>query len=273
VNDTPQQEPKTKPRKPKKELVEVGERGLTFRNLDSMYRFCVAVANSKEFADIDTPEQALMRVQAGAELGLSPIWSLTNIMIIHGRPSVWGDAMLGLVLNHPECEDVIETIENEGTEDETARCEVRRRGRVPVVRKFSIADVRRAGLDRKVQSVHGSYPKRMRQMRARSWALRDAFADALRGLVAVEEVRDNGKVVARETPKAKDVILPDEVEMVSASSADAAPSGEKPSAQQPISQEQLGLNPEAPAESEKKPGPTHSGPGNTSEEDSDELPF
>jgi hypothetical protein len=202
-------EPKPK-RKPKKALVAAGNRGLVFSDLDSMYRFCVAVANSKEFKDIDTPEQALMRLQAGLELGLSPIWSICNIMVVNGRPSVWGDAMLGLVLRHPECEDVIETIEHEGTEEEAAVCEVHRRGRVPVIRKFSVADVKRAGLDKKYQSVHGSYPQRMRQMRARSWACRDAFADTLRGLAVVEEMRDNGKSIERpKIAQTKELILPD----------------------------------------------------------------
>src|SRR4030095_11441863 len=194
---------------------------------------CVMVANSKEFKDIETPEQALMRLQAGLELGLSPIWSITNIMVVNGRPSVWGDALLGLVLRHPDCEDVIETIENQGTEDETAVCEVRRKGRVPVIRKFSIADVRRAGLDRKMQSVHGSYPARMRQMRARSWACRDAFADTRRGLAVVEEVRDNGIPAGRaEEKKATDLILPDEVAPKSSSAQPALEVGEEPSAQE-----------------------------------------
>ena len=34
------------------------------------------------------------------------------------------------------------------------------------------------------------YPKRMLQMRARSWALRDTFADILAGFSTVEEARD-----------------------------------------------------------------------------------
>jgi hypothetical protein len=254
MNETPiapETQPKSK-RKPKKALVVSGNRGLTFNesDLDSMYRFCVAIANSKEFKDLDTPEQCLVRLQAGLELGLSPIWSITNIMVVNGRPSVWGDAMLGLVLRHPDCEDVIETIENEGTDEETAVCEVHRRGRVPVIRKFSVADVRRAGLDKKYQSVHGPYPQRMRQMRARSWALRDAFADTLRGLAVVEEMRDNAKPIEPKAREIKELILPGE---------------SRP--------DPLGLNPVVEGrESDKKPGPSHSGPGDSPPEE-DELPF
>lgn len=177
--------------------------------MESMWRFCMAVVNSGTFKEINTPEVALIRLQAGLELGLTPIWSLTNIMVTNGRPSVWGDALLGLVLQHPECQDVIETFE--GTGDElTAICEVHRRGRLPIKRTFSVNDAKRAGLHGR--NVHNAYPKRMLQMRARSWACRDAFADALRGLAVVEDTQstsDDVKVAATKPA----IVLPEEVEL------------------------------------------------------------
>ena len=191
-----------------KSPVLANERGLKFDSLDSMWRFCTAVVNSGTFKDINTPEIALIRLQAGLELGLTPIWSLTNIMVTNGRPSVWGDALLGLVLRHPDCEDVIETLEGEG-DRLTAVCEVHRRGRQPIKRMFSVSDAKRAGLHGR--NVHNSYPSRMLQMRARSWACRDAFADALRGLSVIEEVRDIEPRAVVERAK-QTVVLPDEVE-------------------------------------------------------------
>src|SRR5258708_17096462 len=122
-----------------------GDRGLHFSDMESMWRFCTAVVNSGTFKDINTPEIALIRLQAGLELGLTPIWSLTNIMVVTGRPSVWGDALLGLVLQHRDCEDVIETFEGAG-DQLVAVCEVHRRGRLAIVRTFSVADAKRAGL-------------------------------------------------------------------------------------------------------------------------------
>lgn len=193
----------------KKSPVPAGDRGLHFNNLAEMWRFCEGVVNSGTFPEINTPEVALIRLQAGLELGLTPIWSLTNVMVVNGRPSVWGDALLGLVLAHPDCEDVIETMEGGGDEI-TAVCEVKRRGRLPVKRTFSTADAKRAGLIEKNKSLHKIYPKRMLQMRARSWACRDSFADALRGLGVVEELRDvEPRQTARviERPKLR---LPDE---------------------------------------------------------------
>jgi hypothetical protein len=185
-----------------------GDRGLQFTDMDSMYRFCVAVVNSRQFKDIDTPENALIRLQAGLELGLTPIWSLVNIMVTNGRPAVWGDGLLGLVLNHKDCEDVIETFEGVG-DDLTAVCEVHRKGRLPVKREFGVRDAKRAGLFGK--NVHNSYPSRMLQMRARSWACRDAFADALRGLGIIEELRDiEPKMASARTIERPKLVLPDE---------------------------------------------------------------
>lgn len=183
-----------------------GERGLQFSDMESMWRFCTAVVNSGTFKDINTPEIALIRLQAGLELGLTPIWSLTNIMVVNGRPSVWGDGLLGIVLNHRDCEDVVETFQGEG-DQLTAVCEVHRKGRLPVKRSFSVSDAKRAGLFGK--GVHASYPNRMLQMRARSWACRDGFADALRGLGVIEELRDVPEKTIEVIEKPK-IILPDE---------------------------------------------------------------
>jgi hypothetical protein len=50
-------------------------------------------------------------------------------------------------------------------------------------------DAKAAGLQGK-QGPWTQYPKRMRQMRARAFALRDVFPDVLRGLPVAEEVMD-----------------------------------------------------------------------------------
>jgi hypothetical protein len=55
--------------------------------------------------------------------------------------------------------------------------------------KFSVEDAKRAGLWGK-QGPWSAYPKRMMQMRARGFALRDAFPDVLKGLITAEEAED-----------------------------------------------------------------------------------
>lgn len=165
--------------------------GLALQSFDDAYRFAKMVAAS-DFAPKDfkgKPESCLLAIQHGSEVGLSPMQSLQSIACINGRPSVWGDAALALVMGSPVCEHVSEGIDGEG-EQMAAICVAKRRGyeKATVVR-FSVADAKKAGLWGK-SGPWTQYPKRMLQLRARGFALRDAFPDVLKGLVTAEEAQD-----------------------------------------------------------------------------------
>ncbi|MFT8980094.1 hypothetical protein [Gluconobacter oxydans] len=137
---------------------------------------------------VGKPAAILIAVQMGSELGLAPMQSMQNIAVINGRPSVWGDALLGLVKASPVCDDVVETLEGEG-DRVTAICVAKRKGKSPVEARFSVQDAKDAGLWSK-PGPWKQYSKRMLQMRARGFALRDAFPDVLRGLITAEEAAD-----------------------------------------------------------------------------------
>ncbi len=134
------------------------------------------------------PEAIVIACQMGAELGLAPMQSLQNIAVINGRPSVWGDALLALVRSSPICDDVVEVIEGTG-DNRVAICTATRKGKKPVIGRFSVHDAQKAGLWTKT-GPWKQYPERMLQMRARGFALRDAFPDVLRGLITAEEAQD-----------------------------------------------------------------------------------
>ena len=165
--------------------------GLALQTFDDAFRFSKMVAAS-EFAPKDfkgKPESCLLAIQHGSEVGLSPMQSLQSIAVINGRPTIWGDAALALVQSSPVCEYVREYTEGDG-ENLTAVCEAKRRGYpAPTVAKFSMADAKRAGLAGK-SGPWTQYPARMLALRARGFALRNAFADALRGLITAEEAQD-----------------------------------------------------------------------------------
>jgi hypothetical protein len=135
------------------------------------------------------PQDILVCVQWGYEMGLAPMQALQNIAVINGKPSVYGDAAMALVQASSVCEDVEEFFEGEGTPNPVAVCVAKRKGRKPVTAKFSVEDAKRAGLWGK-QGPWSAYPKRMMQMRARGFALRDAFPDVLKGLITAEEAQD-----------------------------------------------------------------------------------
>ena len=135
------------------------------------------------------PEDILVAVQWGYEIGLAPMQALQAISVINGKPSVYGDAAMALVQNSPICEDIKEYFDGEGTGNPTAVCVAKRKNRSEVVAKYSVEDAKRAGLWNK-QGPWTQYPKRMLQMRARGFALRDAFPDVLKGLITSEEAQD-----------------------------------------------------------------------------------
>jgi hypothetical protein len=134
------------------------------------------------------PNDVLIAAQMGARIGLDPLQSVQSIATINGRPSLWGDTMLAICRVHPDFEDIEETIAGEGGEM-VATCKVKRRGQTPVVRTFSYMDAKSAGLIGK-DGPWKSYTRRMMQVRARGFALRDAMTDALGGLHLAEESRD-----------------------------------------------------------------------------------
>ncbi len=166
-------------------------RGLALATFDDAFRFAKVVA-ATEFAPKDfrgKPEACLLAIQHGAELGLSPMQSLQSIAVVNGRPSVYGDTALAVCKGSPVCEWVRERIEGDG-DAMVAICEAKRRGDAePVVSRFTMADAKRAGLAGK-SGPWTQYPRRMLQMRARGFALRDAFPDLLHGLVTAEEAQD-----------------------------------------------------------------------------------
>lgn len=166
-------------------------RGLALASFDDAFRFSKMVAAS-DFAPKDfkgKPESCLLAIQHGSEVGLSPMQSLQSIAVINGRPTIWGDAALALVQASPVCEYVREYTEGDG-DNLTAVCEAKRKGYpAPTISRFSMADAKRAGLAGK-SGPWSAYPARMLALRARGFALRNAFADALRGLITAEEAQD-----------------------------------------------------------------------------------
>lgn len=156
------------------------------QNIEEALKFADYLAKStivpKDFAN--NPGNILVAIQWGMELGLQPMQAMQNIAVINGRPALWGDAVIALVRSSPLCEYIYES-----DDGETATCRVKRRNEEEQVRTFSMTEAKAAGLAGK-QGPWTQYPKRMRQMRARAFAMRDLFPDVLRGMPVAEEVQD-----------------------------------------------------------------------------------
>jgi len=139
----------------------------------------------------DNPADALVVIQFGSELGLSPMVSLQNIMIVNNRPSVYGEALLAICMSAIGFIDCIETYD-ESTQ--TAWCTMKRKGRADVTRKFSKSMAETAGLwgkrGQNGPSAWVTHPERMMLHRARGFAAKDMFPDKLKGISIAEEMED-----------------------------------------------------------------------------------
>ena len=182
--------------------------GIAPTTLDEGWRLAQMMAKSdlvpKSFRN--HPEDVLVAIQLGTEIGFAPMQALQSIAVINGRPSVWGDGFLALIMASPLYRDHDEYYEVDGQrrngltaedlkKDTTAAvCTFYRHGKAqPVTRGFTVAQAKKAQLLGK-DGPWQSYPDRMLLMRARSWAGRDCFPDLLRGIRTAEEALD-----ARET--------------------------------------------------------------------------
>src|SRR4051812_18541078 len=116
-------------------------------SLDEAWRMAQHMAKSdlvpKDYRG--KPENCLIAIQWGAELGITPMAALKGIAVINGRPSVWGDIALAMVMGHPEYEDHEEVWAGEG---DTRKASVTfiRKGKEPLTREFSVADAKKAKL-------------------------------------------------------------------------------------------------------------------------------
>jgi hypothetical protein len=144
------------------------------------------------------PQDVMVCLLWAAEVNLGAVQALNGIAVINGRPALWGDAALALVRGHPACAGISEGVEGEG-DAMVGFCEVTRRGEAPQRRTFSVADAKKAKLWAK-QGPWTDYPKRMLQMRARGFAIRDMFPDALRGVITAEEAMDYPTQQPRDVP-------------------------------------------------------------------------
>ena len=156
-------------------------------NFDEMQRLAIALSSAGEMIPSHfrgNMAMTLAAIMRGMDVGLAPMQALSSIAVINGRATIWGDAMPALMQRAGHHIDV----EIEGTGDDLCAVATLTRGDTgkKIVRRFSMADAKRAGLAGKT-GPWTQYPQRMVSHRARAWAIRDGAADALMGMHIADE--------------------------------------------------------------------------------------
>lgn len=172
------------------------------QNIEEAYRYAAAIHKSglapKQF---DSPEKVLVAMQTAKELGLPALTALKNMYVVNGSVSLYGDLPLALVRRSGLLEKFKETqfdkdkkeicVENDNLNADcfTATCIIKRKGEDEFTRSFTWEEVLKAGLDKNkwgLKETYQNFRKRMLQMRARGWALKDGFSDVLMGISIFE---------------------------------------------------------------------------------------
>lgn len=176
--------------------MEIANRKITSLIAPENFEHYFRIANMMSKSDMvpkgykDKPQDVLIAMEMGVSLGLGPLQAIQNIAVINGKPCLYGDGMLSVCSGRPDFENIKEEpLTDEAGKIVGYRCTVMRRNREPVTQVFTEADAKKANLFGK-PGPWTSYPSRMMQMRARGFALRDSFADALGGVRMAEEVQD-----------------------------------------------------------------------------------
>ncbi|HEX5430151.1 MAG TPA: hypothetical protein VFX17_03705 [Patescibacteria group bacterium] len=132
---------------------------------------------------IQNAAQLMMIMQAGKELGMLPMESITNLYIVNGKVTLQGSGMLTKVLR---AGIKVEWVSESETE---AVVKLSGLGRPAYVSKFTMAEAQKAGLTGK--DVWRKYPKNMLRWRALTNGARVFCPDVIQGMYMMEEIATN----------------------------------------------------------------------------------
>ena len=206
-------------------------KALEVRNIGNAYAVADLLVKTGFAPKGYTVDTAVVAMIAGNRLGLDALSSVQGIAVVNGRPCLWGDQRAAIIQGSPVYGG--QRVEYFGAGDE-AGCRVtawRKGGEDnPTVETFTVKDAKRAGLWGK-PGPWTQYPRQMLFNRARAFAYRHAFADALFGVGFREEEEDAAPLAPVGAPQTIRPVPADEARPKSSKLRDA-----------------LGIPPETPIE-------------------------
>lgn len=131
------------------------------------------------------PQDVLLVLLKGAELGLKPLQALSEIHIVDGKAGVSAKLKMALCLQRPECEFFVMV----SSTAEKAVYRAKRKGAPePVEYSYSIEDAKRAGLTHKQNWQN--HPAAMLRARCSSALADSLFPDLVQGVMTHDELKE-----------------------------------------------------------------------------------
>jgi hypothetical protein len=155
------------------------ERALTIRqpaqmSLSDTMSLAEAFTRSGFFSDADDVAKAIVKIQAGRELGIAPVASMTGVYIVKGRVTLSANILASLVKKHPAYDYRVDRLDDAG-------CEIYfyQNGETIGASEFTMDDAAKAGL------ANGqnwrNYPRNMLFARAMSNGVKWYCPDVMGG--------------------------------------------------------------------------------------------
>jgi hypothetical protein len=134
-------------------------------------------------ASLKSPEDVMIVLMTGVELGLSVMQAMRGIHVINGKPAMSAEMLMAVVQNDPRCQYMM-LVESTDT---VATYETLRAGNPEPTRiSYTIEDAKRAGLN---SATWKSHPAAMLRARASSSICRAVYSDIIMGLYTDDEVQ------------------------------------------------------------------------------------
>lgn len=169
------------------------------RDTNEAFQLATRAIASGLFAQLRKPEEALVILMMGAELGLGPMQALRSIYVVSGKPVLSADLLVALVRRSGECASwrVVESTDQ--------RCEIRTMRKGETQEEVCIWTMERAvkaGVTSK--PTWKNFPAQMLKARAAAELARQVYPDVgIAGLYTPDEMESPQRVDVR-------VMSPDE---------------------------------------------------------------
>jgi hypothetical protein len=132
------------------------------------------------------PADVFLALALGMELGLPPVTTLQSVYVVRGRPGLYADAMVALIL----ASGLAEYFHLVEMSADAATWEAKRRGAPAPSRVTVTMDMAKQAGWVEQNAKYKTEPDIMLSARAKSRLAKQLFPDVLRGISSVEEIRD-----------------------------------------------------------------------------------
>lgn len=158
------------------------------RNMDEAWRIATELAKSSLIPDAlrGKPNDVLVAVMTGAELGIQPMQSMREIYVVKGRPFIASLLRVAMIRQSPECLSwqLVETTPQRAT------FRTQRRGDVePTTMTYTIQEAEAAGLVAQ-NSRYRTDPALQLRRRCAGRLIDEVYPDVIRGVGAREDAEE-----------------------------------------------------------------------------------